>query len=140
MPKNSIVNALGCGLAIILISGCSSTPKKIEISAEPVEKPVLVLPQADELRTRDVDWVLITEENFSEQVEKIKKTGRPVVFFALTDRGYENLALNLSDIRSYIQQQKSIIAAYENYYLDSEIALDSANASLKRVQEEVRKQ
>lgn len=140
MAKNSIVNVLGFGLAILLISGCSSTPQRIEVSAKPVDKPELVLPNADRLRMRDVEWILITPENFEEKVEEIKQTGRPVVFFALTDQGYENISLNFSDIRAYIQQQNAIIAAYENYYKNAEEALDAANANIESAKEQVEKQ
>ena len=79
---------------------------------------------------KDVEWILITPENFEEKVAELSKDGRPVVFFALTDKGYENLSLNFSDIRAFIQQQRAIIAAYENYYKNANEALDSANAEI----------
>jgi len=113
----------------ILVSGCSllsSQPDPIEVSTKPVEKPGLELPKADEIRLRDVEWQLITPENAQEIFETAEESGRPVVFFALTDKGYENLGLNISDIRAYIQQQRTIIAAYENYYDESQEALDGA--------------
>lgn len=101
-------------------------PKPIEIRSTPVEKPNLTLPQADELNLRKVDWTIITPENFEEVVAEIEADGRPVAFFALTDKGYENLGLNLSDLRAYIQQQQAIIAAYKGYYEKAEEALDGA--------------
>jgi len=113
----------------ILISGCSlldSKPDSVNVSTEPVEKPGLELPEADEINLRDVEWQLITPENAEEIFTEVEETGRPVVFFSLTDKGYENLGLNISDIRAYIQQQKTIIAAYESYYEKSQEALDGA--------------
>jgi len=112
-----------------LISGCSlisSQPDPIEISTKPVQKPELELPRADELRLRDVEWTLITPDNAEEVFAEAEESGRPIVFFGLTDKGYENLGLNISDIRAFIQQQKTIIAAYENYYKESQEALDGA--------------
>ena len=38
------------------------------------------------------------------------------VFFALTTDNYNKIALNLSDLRAYISQQKSIIILYENAF------------------------
>jgi len=93
-------------------------PQRVEVISAPVEKPTLTLPKADELRSLPVTWLLITPENFEEQVKKLE--GRPVVFFALTDEGYSNLGLNISSIRAYIQQQQAIILAYENYYSEKE--------------------
>lgn len=115
-------------------------PQKIEVSAKPVDKPELVLPNADGIRMKNVEWVLITPENFEEKVAEIEATGRPVVFFALTDEGYENISMNFSSIRAYIQQQQAIIAAYENYYKSANEALDAANANIESAQQEVESQ
>lgn len=138
MANRLITNVLGCGLVLALLSGCASTkPKRIEISAKPVTKPELVLPFADQLFMRKIEWVLITPENFEEKVERIRKSGRPVVFFALTDKGYENISLNFSDVRSFIQQQNAIIVAYENYYKESNKKIDEANKNIKDMKAEV---
>jgi PBP1b-binding outer membrane lipoprotein LpoB len=113
----------------LLVSGCSllaSQPESVEISTKPVEKPELELPAADELRLRNLEWTLITPENVDQIIEQAEASGRPLVFFALTDEGYENLSLNIADIRAFIQQQDSIIAAYENYYEESQKSLEGA--------------
>jgi len=115
-------------------------PQKIEVSAKPVDKPELVLPDADGIRMKNVEWVLITPENFEEKVAEIEATGRPVVFFALTDEGYENISMNFSSIRAYIQQQQAIIAAYENYYKNANEALDAANSNIEGAAAEVEAQ
>lgn len=104
-------------------------PQRIEVSAKPIERPELVLPPVDQVRMREVEWVLITPDNFEEVVSRIRREGRPVVFFALTDKGYENLGMNFSDIRALVQQQQSIIAAYEAYYKNVNKAIDDANES-----------
>ena len=106
-------------------------PQRIEVSAKPVDKPELVLPNPEGIRMKNVEWVLITPDNFEEKVAEIEKTGRPVVFFALTDEGYENISMNFSSIRAYIQQQQAIIAAYENYYKNANEALDAANSNIE---------
>ena len=137
---NLIKNVLGFGLILAILSGCTSMPQKIEVSAKPVDKPELVLPDADGIRMKDVEWVLITPENFEEKVAEIEATGRPVVFFALTDEGYENISLNFSSIRAYIQQQQAIIAAYENYYKNANEALDAANSNIEGAAAEVEAQ
>ena len=128
------MNVLGYGLgllALLVISGCTSMPQKIEVSAKPVDKPELVLPNPEGIRMKHVEWVLITVDNFEEKVAELQATGRPVVFFALTDEGYENISMNFSSIRAYIQQQQAIIAAYENYYKNANEALDAANSNIE---------
>ena len=138
--KHLIKNVLGFGLILTILSGCSSMPQRIEVSAKPVDKPELVLPNADGIRMKNVEWVLITPENFEEKVAEIEATGRPVVFFALTDEGYENISMNFSSIRAYIQQQQAIIAAYENYYKNANEALDAANSNIEGAAAEVEEQ
>jgi len=127
MVKRSIANVLGCLTILSIISGCSSLPKEIFVSAEPIEKPKLVLPKADELDLRDVEWVILVKDNWEEQWAKLEKSGEALAFFATTDSGYESLGLNYSDLRAFIQQQDAIIAAYRSYYLEAEEEFNEAN-------------
>lgn len=127
-------SVLGFGLALLLLSGCASKPPQvIEVSAKPVERPQLILPEPDVIRARNIEWIIITPENAEQVFEDARKKGNAIAFFALTDKGYENLALNLSDVRAFIQQQKAIIIAYENYYLKSEEAIEQANREINSI-------
>ena len=134
--KTLIVAILG----LALLAGCTSTPRQIEISAKPIDKPKLVLPPAEELRLKDLTWVVINEENYKEVFEKLKKDKKDPVLIGLTDDGYEILAMNMSDIMKLLQQQKAIIAAYQNYYEESEQALEDANSEIEGAKEQVDKQ
>ena len=103
----------------IFLAACGSSSdiepvKPVEVRTLEVEKPAPVVPTVDQLRLRDVKWVIITPENIDEKFAEVKSG--EVVLFALTPDGYENIALNLSDIRAMIEQQKKIIAIYESQY------------------------
>ena len=137
MRNSLIANVLGCGLVVLLLTSCTSMPQVLEVSAKPVDKPVLVLPNVDQLNMRDVKWIVVTPDNWEAAVAELEKTGRPVVLFGLTDQGYEDLGLNFSDIRALVQQQQAIIVAYEGYYNASEQALDKANNSINNVNSQV---
>lgn len=126
MATNLIQNVLGFTMILLAASACSRPPEPIEISAKPVDKPVLVLPNADSLNSRDIEWIIITENNFTEKMAELQKRNQPIVFFALTEKGYENLSLNLNDLRTFIQQQNAIIAAYQRYYISAEQKLGEA--------------
>jgi len=117
-------------MTLLVLTGCSSKPQELTVSARPIDKPELVLPQAQELNLRTLDWKVVTPDNIDEVWAEIETSGRPVVLFALTDEGYERVSLNLSDIRAYIQQQRSIIAAYDRYYKNIEDTLDEYNSNL----------
>ena len=128
LPKNLTKSVLGFGLVLTLM-GCSlaqQPTREIAISSKPVDKPELVLPPVDEVNMRNVEWIIITEENLEARLEELRGTGQPIAVFGLTGEGYENLGLNFSDIRALVQQQQAIILAYENYYKKAEEALDGA--------------
>lgn len=75
----------------------------------------MALPDADELSLRPVEWIVINKDNYETVFAELEQSSKPVALFALTGEGYENLSLNFSDIRQLVQQQKSIIMAYEEY-------------------------
>ena len=125
--KNLTKSVLGFGL-VLTLSACSlSNPlKPIEVSAKPLDKPQLTLPPVDEIRLRNVEWIVINTENMEEKIAELTANGQPLALFVLTGEGYENLGLNFSDIRALVQQQQAIIAAYEGYYEQAEQAMDNA--------------
>ena len=129
MAGRSIASVLGFLIISLSVSGCAlltPKPREIQISTVPVEKPKLELPKADQIRMRNVEWVVITKDNYKEVFDTLSKTGRPIAVFGLTDKGYADLGMNLSDIRAYIQQQQAIIAAYERYYKEADTKLNEA--------------
>jgi len=118
--KRLIASVLGC----LTLTSCSLFPAKTEITVAPIEKPVLVVPQVDKISMRPVNWILITDDNYQEVFNKLQKDGKELVLFGLTDEGYERLSLNISDIRSLIQQQQAIIESYKRYYIEVEKIID----------------
>jgi len=77
---------------------------------------------------RNVQWTVVNEANIDAKLAELTAHGKPFGFFILTGEGYENLGLNISDIRALVQQQQQIILAYERYYKKSEEALDEAES------------
>lgn len=141
MASRLTVNVLGFLILFVSLSSCSTPhPRAITVSASPVDRPELVLPKPDRIQTRQIDWIIITPDNAEAVFERIRASGRPVTFFALTEQGYEALALNLNDLRTFIQQLQTIIQAYENYYAQSTKALEEANRRMKAQAEAVNSQ
>lgn len=116
-------------MIVTSLAACSTTPQRIEVTSKPIDKPELILPEVDQVSMRKIQWVIITEANMEEEVAKWTAGGKPLAVFALTADGYENLGKNFSDIRALVQQQQSIILAYDNYYRASEEALDNAESN-----------
>jgi hypothetical protein len=127
LPRaNLIVSALGCLTLIASVSACSPAREPLQIQTKPVDMPELVLPAADTVKTRPFEWIIITEANYEKVFSDLRSNGQQVVLFGVTDQGYENLALNINDLRTFIQQQNSIILAYKNYYIRSQSVMENS--------------
>ena len=131
-----VINMLIIALVLVSLSGCSWFTNLVKVDMEPIDKPSLVLPDADEVNMRNVEWFIITPENADDVFEELRTQGNSVVLFGLTANGYESLALNLSDIRAFLQQQQSIIGAYKVYYNNAEQTIDEANEKIKEISKE----
>ena len=104
-------------LLSLLLSSCSSwNPlKTVEIKTVQVERqiPTQNRPPQIQLNT-NMKWWVVTEENFKEfKAAFQKENGDPLVAYVLSVKDYETLALNMAEIKRYIEQQKSIIVYYE---------------------------
>jgi hypothetical protein len=114
---NRIGNVLVFGLLAILLSSCTAGVKVIDTYKIEKKREPLALENPAPLELQDVDWIIITKDNADEVFEKIKneKNG-DYALFALTDNGYEKLALNFADIRNKLAEQRQIILSYKEYY------------------------
>ena len=112
-----IGNVLAFGLIAILLSSCAAGVKVIDTYTIEKKREPLALADPKPLALQDIDWIIITKDNADEVFEKIKndKNG-DYALFALTDNGYEKLALNFADIRNKIAEQRQIILSYKDYY------------------------
>ena len=104
-------------LLSLLLSSCSTwNPlKTVEVQTIQVERqiPTQNRPPQIQLNT-NMKWWVVTEENFKEfKAAFQKENGDPLVAYVLSVKDYETLALNMAEIKRYIEQQKSIIVYYE---------------------------
>lgn len=103
---------------LMLLTACSSVKElpvtEVKVKTIEIQKPAPIVQAVDQLSLRPISWIILTPENIDEQFAKIKSG--ELVLFAVTTTGYENIALNLSDIRSLIEQQQAIIAIYQKSY------------------------
>ena len=123
-----IKETLLAGTIALSLGGCSSfLPEVTKYSTEPVERPLLVLPESEIVNMKEVDYIVVTEENIQEVWAELEASGKSIVLFALTSDGYENLALNNADIIRYLSEQKAVIIAYKEYYEKADKAIVDAN-------------
>ncbi len=98
-----------------LITSCSSFPKprQLEIQTVEVERKIPLQNRPRQLDMQDIKWYVVTEKNFEEFKKRFADENGELVGYVLSVRDYESLALNMADIRRYIEQQKEIIIYYE---------------------------
>ena len=99
----------------LFLSGCSRLIPEPEIKTvvkvERVQIPTVTRPKP--LQLNDTRVFVVTEENFDEFVKEFREIYGDVAFVALSMKDYENLAINIADLRRYINQQGEIIVYYE---------------------------
>ncbi len=122
--------------SILLIAGCA-TPTTVLVD---IDRPQLNLPPVDVLQLDSVDWLIITEDNYKQVFDALKKQGLNPVIFGLSENGYKRLAINTAKIRSMISQQKSVMEAYRLYYIEEDVARQEAKLNeTKKAKEEASK-
>ena len=103
-------------LLYLIISSCSSwNPlKTIEVKTVEVERNVPLQNRPRQLQLYDIHWYVVTEENFAEFKKKFQEeNGDPLVAYVISVKDYETLAIDMAEIKRYIEQQKQIIIYYE---------------------------
>ena len=103
-------------LLSLVISSCSTwNPlKTIEVKTVEVERNVPLQNRPRQLNLNDIHWYVVTEENFAEFKKRfLKENGDPLVAYVISVKDYETLAIDMAEIKRYIDQQKQIIIYYE---------------------------
>ena len=105
----------------LFVSGCASfgwqsDVKPIEIQKRAVDRTPLKLPDPVAPKVREIEWIVITPENAEATWQRLRDSNTDVVLFALTDDGYEMLALTMAELRNFIAQQRAITSKYRDYY------------------------
>ena len=110
-----ILNKLLLSSFIVVISGCSFLSKEPEIVVQTkiIERNIPTQPRPKKLELYDIKWYAVTSENFEEFNQKFEAENGNLVFFAISVPSYENMSLNMADIKRYLEQQKALIIYYE---------------------------
>ena len=111
------IAVLSAVLSLGALTGCATNEvQPVVISTVPAQKTALALKDPDPIKTRKVHWFVITPENAESVFAELQKKKYSLVLFGLTDDGYENLSLNIAEIRAYMTEQKALVEAYREYY------------------------
>ncbi len=121
MKLNLTQSVLGFTLILLTISSCGPTTPPVEtvqIQTRSVSNFPPIVPTVDDLRLREYQWIVVTEQNFEGVLMMLRDAGEDPVLYALTPTGYVNAMSNQADILKVMRQQKEVIAVYKRSYLD----------------------
>lgn len=116
MNNFKIINSV---VMLIILTNCSMIPtstKPVEVVtiAEPV--PMYHPPLPLEVQMVDIDWEILTPEIMKEYLEDYENGSAPAIaYYSLTSKEYENLSMNMAEIKRYLRDTLSIVKFYRDY-------------------------
>ena len=114
LPNCSNLWKLCLVLPLLLSSGaCSSIKDVLEVKTVEIERNIPIQKRPRPLSLNDVHFYVVTEDTYAAFKQRFEKQNGVLVFYTLSVRDYETLALNMSEIRRFLDQQKQIIVYYE---------------------------
>lgn len=107
-------------ITALLFSGCFWDDQEVLTIEKVIEKKIVKAPRPAPVDMIGVQFNVVTEEN----VEQFRKdnvyTNGELVFIAMSVKDYENLSLNMSELKRYIDQSVHVIKYYEKMADDQE--------------------
>ena len=101
--------------SVLFLNACSSLRQepiiKTVTKVEKTTVPVVARPKP--LQLNDTRVFVVTKDNYEEFQKEFTAIYGDFAFVALSMKDYENLVLNVADIKRYLEQQKEIIVYYE---------------------------
>jgi len=115
MMKVKTIILISC---LFVITNCSMMPsaKPVEVVtiAEPV--PLYHPPLPLEVGLVDIDWEILTPDLMKEYLENYENGSAPAIaYYSLTSKEYENLSMNMAEIKRYLRDTLSIVKYYRDY-------------------------
>ena len=96
-----------------LNSGCASVEPTVVVKTDYVVKDIPIQPRPKPMSLHRVKFYAVTPENMEEFLERFEEESGTTVFFAMSVPDYENMSMNVAELRRYINQQKALIVYYE---------------------------
>ena len=108
-------------LFLLLISGCSilgsgrdiPEVKPVEVVTVVKKAPTYHPPLPNQIEPVPVEWTVLNPELMQEYLDDLNEGKAPTnAWYALTTKGYENLATNMAEVKRYLRQVLSILKYY----------------------------
>ena len=110
----SLKPLLAVMVILLFLTGCSSFREpevKVVTQIEKTTVPTVARPKPIDLV--DTRVYVVTKDNYDSFVKEFTAEHGELAYVVLSMKDYENLAINIADLRRYIEQQTEIIVYYE---------------------------
>jgi len=98
-----------------MASSCSLLPKtkQVEITAKPLDRTFVQPVMPREINLGVPQWIVVTPDNWENQLERIKEQEGEVLFLAMTVPDYEVMSVNMKELKRYITELKDVVVYYK---------------------------
>tara|TARA_R100001510_G_scaffold13931_1_gene11115 strand:+ start:222 stop:470 length:249 start_codon:yes stop_codon:yes gene_type:complete len=73
-----------------------------------------------EIDLQEPMWIVVTPDNYKEQLAFIEEQEGELVFLAMTIPDYEVMSYNMQEIKRYITELKDVVVYYRKVTIDKE--------------------
>ncbi len=110
-------------ILLLLTSGCSMfgrssfVPETKPVEIVTITKPAAVYhpPLPNRVKTKPVEWKVLTPATMGDYLKDLEDGQAPTnVYYGVSPKGYENLSVNMSELKRYIRQVLSIVTYYKD--------------------------
>ena len=105
-------------VSLALLSGCSlmQPVKPVEVKTIAERPPMYHPPLPMEMQLTDIQFEVLTPDIMQEYLLSVEKGNAPAKpYYALTTKQYENLAMNMAEIKRYTSNIIAVVKFYRDY-------------------------
>jgi hypothetical protein len=115
MQPNNYLKIFLILLLVNFLGACSliSPKEKVVIQTQYIERNIPIQQRPRPIELYNIKFHVVNQNNLEDFLGRIKESQGDIVFIAVSVLDYESLALNMAELRRYIEQQKSLIIYYE---------------------------
>jgi len=109
-------------MILMMVCSCSLIPtKQLEVTAKPLDRKIVQPIMPREIDLQEPRWIVITPENWEDQLAMIEEQEGELVFLAMTIPDYEVMAYNMQELKRYITELKDVVVYYRKVTVDKPV-------------------